>query len=113
MPNAAINLWDKFAKFADLGSPRVIAETGNCQLKLVKLLGKEVWRFPADRIVLVLDGELMLGLHDGAVWLSAGEMYVVPRDTEHHPLATDECSVMLVEPKIERGASVMPAEIWV
>ena len=42
MPNAAINLWDKFAKFADLGSPRVIAETGNCQLKLVKLLGKEV-----------------------------------------------------------------------
>lgn len=113
MPNAAINLWNKFAKFADHGSPRIIAETGDCQLKLVKLLGREVWRFPADRIVIVLDGELMLGLHDGAVWLSAGEMYVVPRDMEHRPLAADECSIMLVEPKIDGSSSVASAEIWV
>lgn len=113
MSHVAINIWNNFAKFAEHWSPRVIAETGDCQLKLVKLLGKEVWRFPADRIVIVLDGELVLGLHDGAVPLSAGEMYVVPRDTEHRPAASDECSVMLVEPKIVCDPSVVPAEAWV
>lgn len=113
MPNAAINLWNKFARFADHGSPRIIAETGDCQLKLVKVLGREVWRFPADRVVIVLDGEMTLGLQDDAVSLSAGEMYVVPRDTEHCPMAEDECSVMLVEPKIDLALSVAPVEAWV
>lgn len=111
MSNVAINLWNKLAQFTDHWSPRVIAETSGCQLKLIKLHGGEVWRFPADRIVIVLDGELLLGLHGEAVALSAGEMYVVPRDMEHRPMATDECSVMLVEPKIDCARSVVPAEI--
>lgn len=109
----AINLWNKLAKFADYWSPRVIAETDSCQLKLIKLQGVAVWRFPADRIVIVLDGELVLELRGGTVSLSAGEMYVVPRDTEHRPMATDECSAMLVEPKTGYARSGAPAEIWV
>lgn len=112
MADTAINLWNKLAKFADHWSPRVIAETGGCQLKLIKLHGKEVWQFPADRVVIVLDGGLVLELHDDAVSLSAGEMYVVPRDTEHRPMATDECSVMLVEPKLDCARSVDSADIW-
>lgn len=112
MPDA-INLWNKLAKFADFWAPRVIAETASCQLKLVKLHGEEAWQFPADRIVFVLDGELVLKLRGESVSLSAGEMYVVPRDTVHRPMAPDECSVMLVEPGIGHARSAVSAELWV
>jgi mannose-6-phosphate isomerase-like protein (cupin superfamily) len=112
MPDA-INLWNNLATFADCWTPRVIAETAGCQLKLVKLHGEEVWQFPADRIVFVLDGELVLKLRGESVSLSAGEMYVVPRDTVHRPMAPDECSVMLVEPSTGHARSAAPAEVWV
>jgi len=112
MPDA-INLWNKLAKLADFWSPRVIAEAAGCQLKLVKLHGEEVWQFPADRIVFVLDGELVLKLRGESVSLSAGEMYVVPRDTVHRPMAPDECSVMLVEPSTAHARSAARAEVWV
>ena len=36
---------------------------------------------------------------DGAINLSEGEMYVVPKGIKHKPVAEKECHIMLIEPK--------------
>ncbi|EHD21211.1 MULTISPECIES: AraC family ligand binding domain-containing protein [Brenneria] len=47
----------------------------------------------------VLQGTLRIDLREGPVYVSAGEMYVVPRGVEHKPYAEQEVSMILVEPK--------------
>ena len=42
---------------------------------------------------------MTIELRDGRVALSAGEMFVVPKGTEHKPVAEQECEVMLIEPR--------------
>ncbi|NBD14967.1 MAG: cupin domain-containing protein [Cyanobacteria bacterium] len=101
MKYAPINFKDKFAKFHEHWSPRVIAEMNNYQFKLVKLQGEFVWHkhSDTDEVFIVVDGELDIEFWEGKVTFEAGEMYVIPRGVEHKPSAKDECKIMLVEPK--------------
>lgn len=101
MQYASINFADKFSRFTEHWSPRVVAEMNDYQFKLVKVQGEFVWHSHADtdEVFIVLDGELTLRFRDGEVVLRAGEMYVVPKGVEHLPVATGECRMMLVEPR--------------
>jgi mannose-6-phosphate isomerase-like protein (cupin superfamily) len=100
MKHTAINLAEKFTKFDEYWSPRVIAEMNDYQFKLVKVLGEFVWHDHADtdEVFFVIDGELKIEFRDGAVTLRGGEMCVIPRGVEHKPRAEQECKIMLVEP---------------
>ena len=121
MPDTAINLKDKLARFSDHWSPRVIAEMNDYQFKLAKVKGAFVWHAHADtdEVFIVLDGELTLEFRDKVVPLTTGEMYVVPRGVEHRPVAVDECSIMLVEPRgvvntgDAGGAYTAENDVWV
>ncbi|GAB3512453.1 cupin domain-containing protein [Pseudoxanthomonas daejeonensis] len=121
MPDAAINLRDKLARFSEHWSPRVVAEMNDYQFKLVRIQGEFVWHSHADtdEVFIVLDGEMTLQFRDREVRLSAGEMYVVPLGVEHRPVAARECCVMLVEPKgvvntgEAGGAYTAPNDVWV
>jgi mannose-6-phosphate isomerase-like protein (cupin superfamily) len=95
----AINLADKFAKFSEHWSPKIVARMNDYEFKLVKLEGEFVWHRHADtdEVFIVLDGEMTLHFRDGDVPLREGEMFVVPKGVEHKPSATTECRVMLVE----------------
>ncbi|MDB5983726.1 MAG: hypothetical protein JWQ69_4741 [Pseudomonas sp.] len=99
MPNA-INLAEKLNLFSEHWSPKVIAQMNDYQFKLAKLHGEFVWHAHADtdETFIVLEGQLRIDFRDGAVLLSAGEMYVVPKGVEHRPYAEDEVKVMLIEP---------------
>ena len=109
MTYTAINLADKLALIRDHWSPRVVAELNDYQFKLVKVAGDFVWHDhpDTDEVFLVLAGELRIDFRDGAVSLSEGEMYVVPRGVEHKPFAERECHVLLVEPRgvVNTGAA--------
>jgi mannose-6-phosphate isomerase-like protein (cupin superfamily) len=48
---------------------------------------------------IVLDGVLRIDFRDGAVNLSAGEMFVVPKGLEHKPYAEQEVKLLLIEPR--------------
>ena len=37
-------------------------------------------------------------MRDRIVTLNSGELFVVPKGTEHKPIANQECLVLLVEP---------------
>ncbi|MFK8021667.1 MAG: cupin domain-containing protein [Pseudomonadales bacterium] len=96
-----INIADKFTRFSEHWSPRVIAEMNDYQFKLAKVEGEFVWHQhdDTDEVFLVVDGTLEIQLRDRSVTLEAGEMYVVPKGVEHRPVAAQECKIMLVEPR--------------
>jgi mannose-6-phosphate isomerase-like protein (cupin superfamily) len=101
MIHRSINFADKFSRFDEHWSPRVIAEMNDYQFKLVKVQGEFVWHQhdDTDEVFIVIDGELTLRFRDGEVILRPGEMYVVPKGVEHQPVAASECRMMLVEPR--------------
>lgn len=97
----AINIAEKFSKFSEVYSPKVIAQMNDYQFKLARLEGEFVWhQHPdTDEVFLVIEGQLDIEFREGKVTLSAGDMYVVPKGVEHKPIAEKQCKVMLVEPK--------------
>jgi mannose-6-phosphate isomerase-like protein (cupin superfamily) len=121
---APINIGQKFAKFTEQWSPKVIAAMNDYQLKLVRLQGEFVWHSHAgtDEVFLVVDGEMSIQFRDGQVDLKAGEMFVVPKGTEHRPFAATECRVMLIEPAgvvntgdggDGNGGYTAPNDVWI
>ena len=96
-----VNLQQKFTKFHEHWSPKVIAEMNDYQFKLVKVQGDFVWHKheDTDEVFIVIEGDLIIEFRDGEVSLKEGEMFVVPRNVEHKPYAASECKIMLVEPK--------------
>jgi mannose-6-phosphate isomerase-like protein (cupin superfamily) len=101
MKHNAINFKDKFTKFTEHWSPRVIAEMNDYQFKLVKVEGEFVWHDhpDTDEVFIVIEGCLNIEFRDGVVTLESGEMFVIPKGIEHKPTATSECKIMIVEPK--------------
>lgn len=100
MAHRGINLAERFSRFTEQWSPKVVARLNDYEIKIVRIQGEFVWHThdDTDELFLVLAGELTIRLRDGDVVLSAGEMYVVPRGVEHCPLATDEVQAVLIEP---------------
>ena len=101
MAHQAINLQQKLARITEHWQPKVIAEMNEYQFKLVRLEGDFVWHShdDTDEAFIVIDGTLRIDFEDGAVHLSAGEMYVVPKGVKHKPYAEREVKLMLIEPR--------------
>jgi len=101
MKHDVINFTEKFAKFSEHWSPRVIAEMNDYQFKLVKVSGEFVWHEhpDTDEVFIVIAGTLNIEFRDRTINLQTGEMFVVPKGVEHKPTATSECKVMIIEPK--------------
>ena len=97
----AVNLSEKFDKFSDYWTPRVIAEMNDYQFKLVKVKGGFIWHThdDTDETFIVLDGELIIEFRDKTITLKKGEMVVIPKGMEHKPASREECQIMIVEPK--------------
>jgi mannose-6-phosphate isomerase-like protein (cupin superfamily) len=100
MKYSAINLNEKFDKFSEHWSPKIIAQMNDYHFKLVKFQGDFVLHSHADtdEIFIVIEGQMSIDFPDGRVNLKAGEMFVVPKGAEHKPFAEKECKIMLVEP---------------
>jgi mannose-6-phosphate isomerase-like protein (cupin superfamily) len=96
----AVNLDERFAKFAEQWSPKVVARLNDYEVKLVRLEGEFVWHEHAetDELFLVIDGRLTIQLRDRDVVVGPGELFVVPRGVEHCPRAEGEVRAMLIEP---------------
>ena len=97
----SINILEKFSKFQEAYSPRVVAEMNDYQFKLVRVKGEFVWHDhpDTDEVFIVIEGCLNIEFRDGVVTLESGEMFVIPKGIEHKPTATSECKIMIIEPK--------------
>jgi mannose-6-phosphate isomerase-like protein (cupin superfamily) len=121
MSYEAINLAQKFRSFAELWSPKVVAEMNDYQFKVVKLKGDFIWHDhkDTDETFIVIDGDLRIDFRDGAVHVSSGEMFVVPRGVEHKPYAEREVKLLLIEPRgvkntgHEGGERTAENDVWI
>ena len=96
-----INFKNKFQKFTDQWSPKVIAELNDYQFELVKIQNDFIWHKhdDTDEVFIVMDGEMFIEFETETIKLEKGEMIVVPKGTKHRPYANNEASIMLVEPR--------------
>jgi len=115
-----INFSNKFGLFDQQWQPKIIAELNDYQFKLVKLQGDFVWHDhkDTDEAFIVLAGELRIDFRDGAVVVSAGEMFVVPKRVEHKPFAAAEVKLLLIEPRgvpntEEAGGDRTAEAVWI
>jgi mannose-6-phosphate isomerase-like protein (cupin superfamily) len=96
-----VNIAEKFTRFADYWSPKVVGEVNDMHVKLVKLKGEFIWHHHdnEDELFLVIRGRLRMRLRERDVWIEPGEFFIVPRGVEHMPVAAEEVHVLLLEPK--------------
>lgn len=96
-----VDLAQKLTTFTDHWAPRTIAELNDYEVKVVKVKGDFVWHQheTTDELFLVIRGQLHIELRDGAVTLTPGQLYVVPKGVEHRPHADDEVEMLLIEPR--------------
>jgi mannose-6-phosphate isomerase-like protein (cupin superfamily) len=89
------------ASLTELWSPRVIGEVDDAYIKVAKIQGEFPWHAhqDEDELFLILKGRLRLEMEAGAVELSEGEMFVMPKGVRHHPVADEECQILLIERK--------------
>jgi mannose-6-phosphate isomerase-like protein (cupin superfamily) len=117
----AINFRTKFGLFAEQWTPKVIAEMNDYQFKVVKVQGDFIWHDhkDTDETFIVIEGDLRIDFRDGAVTVSAGEMYVVPKGVEHKPYAEREVKLLLIEPRgvlntgHAGGARTAANDVWI
>ena len=98
---AKVNIAEKLGSFSGHWAPMIVARYNDNEVRLVKVEGEFVWhQHPeTDELFLVLDGVLEMELRDRTVQLNTGELFVVPRGTEHRPCARQgEVKLLVIDP---------------
>jgi mannose-6-phosphate isomerase-like protein (cupin superfamily) len=100
-----INLAQKFSRFSDHWSPKIVGELNDSYVKLVKVKGDFVWHHheAEDELFFIVKGTLRMGIRENGSEreekIGPGEFIVIPRGVEHRPAADEEVHMMLLEPK--------------
>jgi mannose-6-phosphate isomerase-like protein (cupin superfamily) len=99
-----VNLAEKLALFSEHWSPKIAGELNGQQIKLVKFQGEFVWHHheAEDELFLVVHGSFRMDYRERgeqrSIDFNEGEFLIVPRGTEHRPVAREEVHVLLFEP---------------
>jgi len=89
--NEPVNLSEALARFDEVYVPRIVARVNDYDVRIAHTAGEHVWHVheDTDEFFLVLDGRFDIALREEGgertVVLTAGDVFVVPRGTEHKP----------------------------
>jgi mannose-6-phosphate isomerase-like protein (cupin superfamily) len=110
-----VNLQEKFAKFSEHWTPKIVGEANGQYIKLAKTKGEMIWHKHdhEDEIFLVTKGKLIIQMRGGDVELNAGEFYIVPKGVEHCPRSDEECEMILIELKQTAHTGTVDSEMTV
>jgi mannose-6-phosphate isomerase-like protein (cupin superfamily) len=103
MANEPVNLTDALARFSDVYSPRIVGRVNDYDVRIAHARGEHVWHVHehTDEFFLVLDGTFDVSLREDGqertARLRAGDIFVVPRGTEHKP-SSDGGAILMFEP---------------
>ena len=91
---------EKLKLFSEYWSPKIVGELNGQHVKLAKFQGEFVWHKHdnEDEMFLVIEGVLKMELRDKIIVINKNEFIIIPKGTEHRPVAEKEVSVMLFEP---------------
>jgi len=95
-----INLAEKLSQFSDHFNPRIVGELNGQQVKLVKFKGEFILHHHEheDELFYVVKGSFDMHFREKVITIREGEFIIVPRGTEHKPVAEQEVEIMLFEP---------------
>jgi len=117
-----VSLSKALASFDDIYSPRIVARMNDYDVKIAHTLGDHVWHVhdDTDEFFLVLEGRFDIAMRDEdgretTVSLDRGDIFVVPRGTEHRP-SSPGGSILMFEPSGtsstgDRHEGRMPAHV--
>jgi mannose-6-phosphate isomerase-like protein (cupin superfamily) len=99
-----INLTEALASFDDVYSPRIGATMNDYDVRVAHTLGEHIWHVheATDEFFLVLGGQFDVALRnaegqESTVNLVEGDIFVVPKGTEHKPSSSGG-SILMFEP---------------
>jgi|SRR5882724_6539063 mannose-6-phosphate isomerase-like protein (cupin superfamily) len=99
-----VNLSEALASFDEIYSPRIVTRMNDYDVRIAHAKGEHLWHVheDTDEFFLVLDGTFDIALRDesGAertVNLRGGDVFVVPKGTEHKPSSSGG-SILMFEP---------------
>ena len=95
-----VNLDQKLGQFSDHWAPRIVARYNDNEVRLVKVEGEFIWHRhdETDELFFVHKGALTIRYEDRDVYLSEGDIHIVPKGVPHKPVADAECEILLIEP---------------
>jgi mannose-6-phosphate isomerase-like protein (cupin superfamily) len=95
-----VNLSEKLALIDEHWRPKVVGELNGQEVKLVKFQGEFPWHHHVneDEMFFGVNGTFDIEFRDRKVTVHPGEFIIVPRGTEHRPVAETEVEVLLFEP---------------
>ena len=99
----AVNLTAALASFTEIYSPRIVARVNDYDVRIAHADGEHIWHTheQTDEFFLVLAGRFDVALRENGiertVQLHAGDVFVVPRGTEHKP-SSPGGSILMFEP---------------
>jgi mannose-6-phosphate isomerase-like protein (cupin superfamily) len=103
-PTGPVNLTTALASFSEVYSPRIVGRVNDYDVRIAHARGDHVWHVhqDTDEFFLVLDGRFDVSVRDadGTEWtvsLRQGDVYVVPKGTEHKP-SSPGGSILMFEP---------------
>jgi len=101
---APVNLTAALATFDEIYSPRIVARMNDYDVRIAHTQGEHLWHVhdDTDEFFLVLDGQFNIALRDPdgretTVVLNQGDVFVVPKGTEHKP-SSPGGSILMFEP---------------
>ena len=101
---APVSLTAALRSFDEVYSPRIVTRVNDYDVRIAHAKGEHVWHVhnDTDEFFLVLDGEFDIALRDPdggerTVSLRQGDVFVVPKGTEHKP-SSPGGSILMFEP---------------
>lgn len=96
-----INIAEKLKLITDYWNPKIAGRLNGQLVKLVKFKGEFVWHQHEneDEMFLVIKGSFKMELRDKTLNIDEGEFVIIPKGTQHRPVAESEVHVMLFEPE--------------
>ena len=99
-----VNVNHALRSFDDIYSPRIVARVNDYDVRIAHAKGEHVWHVheDTDEFFLVVDGQFDVALRDAdgsetSVRLERGDVFVVPKGTEHKPSSAG-ASILMFEP---------------
>jgi mannose-6-phosphate isomerase-like protein (cupin superfamily) len=99
-----VNLHEALRSFDEVYSPRIVTRMNDYDVRIAHARGEHVWHVhtDTDEFFLVVDGQFDIALRDengaeSTVSLRQGDVFVVPKGTEHKP-SSPGGSILMFEP---------------
>ena len=100
-----INLNEAFSRIPETWQPHLAGRVNGQDVRLARIHGAFEFHRHAgvEEAFLVVKGRFVMRFRDHDVAMEEGDFLVVPADTEHMPVAEEECWIVLIETAGERN----------